>query len=92
MLKQLKNCHNTDDFRMLISCQNLPSPVFHYIDGAADDEVTYARNTASYDQCDLIPSVLKPVNNVDISIEILGKKNRSTNIFITDRTPEVVSL
>ncbi|MBC25442.1 MAG: alpha-hydroxy-acid oxidizing enzyme, partial [Rhodobiaceae bacterium] len=73
MLKQLKNCHNTDDFRMLAK-QNLPSPVFHYIDGAADDEVTYARNTASYDQCDLIPSVLKPVNNVDISIEILGKK------------------
>ena len=90
MLKQLKNCHNTDDFRMLAK-QNLPSPVFHYIDGAADDEVTYARNTASFDQCDLIPSVLKPVNDVDISIEILGK-NRSTNIFITDRTPEVVSL
>ena len=64
MLKQLKNCHNTDDFRMLAK-QNLPSPVFHYIDGAADDEVTYARNTASYDQCDLIPSVLKPVNNID---------------------------
>ena len=44
MLKKLKNCHNTDDFRMLAK-QNLPSPVFHYIDGAADDEVTYARNT-----------------------------------------------
>ena len=73
MLKQLKNCYNTDDFRMLAK-QNLPSPVFHYIDGAADDEVTYARNTASFDQCDLIPSVLKPVNDVDISIEILGKK------------------
>ena len=89
MLKQLKNCHNTDDFRMLAK-QNLRLQFF-ITDGAADDEVTYARNTASFDQCDLIPSVLKPVNDVDISIEILGK-NRSTNIFITDRTPEVVSL
>ena len=25
----------------------LPSPIFHYIDGAADDEITYIRNTKS---------------------------------------------
>ena len=73
MFKRLKNCHNTDDFRMLAK-QNLPSPVFHYIDGGADDERTYARNTASFDQCDLVPSVLKPVTDIDISVEILGKK------------------
>ena len=41
----LKDCHNFADFRKLAK-KKLPSPIFHYIDGAADDEVTYARNTS----------------------------------------------
>ena len=28
---------------------------WHYIDGAADDEVTYRRNTEAYERCDLVP-------------------------------------
>ena len=40
---KLKNCHNFDDFRKLAK-QKLPSPIFHYIDGGADDEVTLKRN------------------------------------------------
>ena len=44
MFKRLKNCYNTEDFRLLAK-QRLPEPVFHYIDGAADDEITYRRNT-----------------------------------------------
>ena len=47
MFKRLKHCHNTNDFRALAQ-QRLPSPVFHYIDGAPDDEVTYKRNTEAY--------------------------------------------
>ena len=31
----LKNCHNFSDFRKLAK-RKLPSPIFHYIDGAAD--------------------------------------------------------
>ena len=31
--------------------KKLPSPIFHYIDGAADDEVTYRRNTQSFEKC-----------------------------------------
>jgi L-lactate dehydrogenase (cytochrome) len=42
----LKDCHNFSDFRKLAK-QKLPSPIFHYIDGAADDETTYARNTSA---------------------------------------------
>ena len=36
----LKDCHNFSDFRKLDN-KKLPSPIFHYIDGAADDEITY---------------------------------------------------
>ena len=36
---RLKDCHNFEDFRKLAK-KKLPSPIFHYIDGGADDEVT----------------------------------------------------
>jgi len=43
----LKDCHNFDDYRKLAK-KKLPSPIFHYIDGGADDEVTLKRNTESF--------------------------------------------
>ena len=54
--------------------KRLPGPIFHYIDGAADDEVTYRRNTEAYDSCDLVPNVLAGVENIDMSTEVMGKK------------------
>ena len=44
----LQNCYNFDDFRKLAK-KKLPSPIFHYIDGGADDEITLKRNTKSFD-------------------------------------------
>jgi len=70
---RLKNCYRTDDFRKLAK-QRLPSPIFHYIDGGADDEVTLARNTDSFDKVDLVPNVLAGVDEVDMSVEVLGQK------------------
>ena len=69
----LKDCHNFSDFRKLAK-KKLPSPIFHYIDGAADDEITYARNTSAFDDVDLVPNVLRGVENVDLSTTIFGKK------------------
>ena len=69
----LKNCHNFSDFRKLAQ-KKLQSPIFHYIDGAADDEVTYARNTSAFDDVDLVPNVLRGVEEVDLSTTIFGKK------------------
>ena len=69
----LKDCHNFSDFRKLAK-KKLPSPIFHYIDGAADDEVTYRRNTEAYDQCDLVPNVLTGVEKVDMSTTVMGQK------------------
>jgi len=69
----LKDCHNFDDYRKLAK-KKLPSPIFHYIDGGADDEVTLKRNTESFNSCDLIPNVLSDVSNVDLSTTVLGQK------------------
>ncbi len=73
MFGSINNCNNTDDFRRLAKSK-LPSPVFHYIDGGADDEITMKRNTESYEKCDLVPNVLKGVEDVDISTTVMGQK------------------
>ena len=70
---KLSDCHNFEDFRKLAK-KKLPSPIFHYIDGGADDEITLNRNTSSFNDYDLIPNVLNDVSNVDISTTILGEK------------------
>jgi len=69
----LKVCHNYNDFRKLAK-KKLPSPIFHYIDGGADDEVTLNRNTEAFNDCDLIPNVLADVGNIDLSTTVLGQK------------------
>ncbi|PZU65893.1 MAG: alpha-hydroxy-acid oxidizing enzyme, partial [Rhizobium sp.] len=70
---QLKDCYNFHDFRRMAK-QRLPGPIFNYIDGAADDEVTYRRNTAAFDKCDLVPDVLRGVADVDMSVTVMGQK------------------
>ncbi|MEL7105413.1 MAG: alpha-hydroxy acid oxidase [Pseudomonadota bacterium] len=69
----LNNCHNFQDFRQLAK-RRLPGPIFHYIDGAADDEQTYRRNTEAYGDVDLVPNVLAGVEEVDTSVEVMGQK------------------
>src|SRR5215211_1034816 len=69
----IKSCHNVEDMRLLAK-QRLPGPIFHYIDGAADDEVTYRRNTNAFEECDLVPNVLAGVENVDMSVTVMGRQ------------------
>jgi L-lactate dehydrogenase (cytochrome) len=69
----LNKCHNFHDFRSLAR-RRLPGPIFNYIDGAADDETTHRRNTQSFESCDLVPNVLRGVENVDMSVTVMGQK------------------
>jgi L-lactate dehydrogenase (cytochrome) len=73
MFMRLQDCRNFSDLREMAR-QRLPGPIFHYIDGAADDEITYRRNTAAYEQCDLVPNVLAGVESVDLSTTVMGQK------------------
>lgn len=70
---RLTDCHNFHDFRRLAQ-RRLPGPIFDYIDGAADDETTYRRNTAAFEDVDLLPRVLRGTNEVDLSVTVLGQK------------------
>ena len=69
----LQNCYNFNDFRKLAK-KKLPSPIFHYIDGGADDEITLQRNTKAFEDCDLVPNILASVGKPDLSTTIFGKK------------------
>ncbi|NVK55083.1 MAG: alpha-hydroxy-acid oxidizing protein [Alteromonadaceae bacterium] len=70
---RLSQCYNFHDFRKLAQ-KRLPGPIFNYIDGGADDETTLRRNSAAFDECDLIPRVLNGVKEVDLSVEVMGQK------------------
>lgn len=70
---RLQDCHNFSDFRRMAQ-RRLPGPIFNYIDGAADDEVTYRRNTEAFERCDLVPNVLRGVSEVDMSVTVMGQK------------------
>jgi L-lactate dehydrogenase (cytochrome) len=69
----LNNCYNFEDFRRLAK-KNLPAPIFHYIDGGSDDEVTLKRNTESFLKCDLVPNILAGVGEPDLSTTVFGQK------------------
>lgn len=70
---QIKHCHNIGDFREMAKSR-IPSPLFHYIDGGADDEFTLKRNTSAFEEYDLIPNGLADVADIDLSTTILGQK------------------
>ena len=69
----IKDCNNTSDFRRLAK-KRLPAPLFHYIDGGADDEVTLRRNTEAFDQVRLIPDALADLANMVLHTEVLGQQ------------------
>ena len=69
----INDCYNFEDFRKLAK-KKLPSPIFNYIDGGADDEITLRRNSEAFDNCDLVPNILNNVGEPDLSTTIFGKK------------------
>ncbi|MEC7910720.1 MAG: alpha-hydroxy acid oxidase [Pseudomonadota bacterium] len=71
--RKIAYCYNVEDFRELAR-KRLPSPMFHYIDGAAEDEWTYRRNTLAFNEHELVPRFLIDVEKIDTSVEVLGQK------------------
>ena len=68
---KLEHCYNIEDLREKAR-RKLPSPMFHYIDGGADDEWSLRRNTRAFDAYQLLPRYCSDVSNVDLSTQVLG--------------------
>ena len=59
------------DFRPLAR-QRLPRPVFDYLDGGADGEVTLRENVRVFDDVTFRPRYAVPVSNCDLRTHVLG--------------------
>ena len=62
---------NLMDFRAGAK-RRLPAPLFHYIDGGADDEWSLVNNTKAFERYQLLPSYLSDISKVDLSTRVLG--------------------
>lgn len=67
----LNKCHNLEDFRPFAR-RRLPAPLFHYIDGGADDEWSLKNNTAAFERYELLPRFLRDVGEIDLTARVLG--------------------
>jgi L-lactate dehydrogenase (cytochrome) len=71
--KAVERCYNIAELRKLAR-KRMPAPMFHYIDGAADDEWTLRRNTTVFDDYEFMPRALVDVSNVDMSTTVFGQR------------------
>jgi L-lactate dehydrogenase (cytochrome) len=69
---RLRDCYSIADLRHL-AWRRLPAPIFHYLDGGADDEISLRRNSAAFDDYAILPRALQDVSVIDPSTTLLGK-------------------
>ena len=68
----LARANNIADLRALAR-RRLPGPIFDYIDGGADDEVTLRRNSSAFSDYELIPDVLADVSRIRTGTSLFGQ-------------------
>jgi L-lactate dehydrogenase (cytochrome) len=71
--RRLAACHTVSDLRR-VAARRIPRPVFDYVDGAADEELTVAANVAAFRAWQFQPRVLCDVSAADTSSAILGRQ------------------
>ncbi|MGD9600641.1 MAG: alpha-hydroxy acid oxidase [Gammaproteobacteria bacterium] len=68
----LRRCQNIADLRRTARGR-VPAPMFHYMDGAAEDEVTYRRNERDFDRLEFLPRNLVDISRIDPSTTVMGQ-------------------
>ena len=86
---RVERCYNIAELRKLAK-KNMPAPMFHYIDGAADDEWTLKRNTAAFETCEFMPRVLVDVSNDRHVDDAVRSAHRLAVLLLADRAPAFV--
>lgn len=78
--RRLESALTIGDLRR-IAKRTTPRAVFDYVDGAADEEVTVDRNRAAFRDVTFLPEALNPVNDPDLSTELLGRRIAMPFVF-----------
>lgn len=71
----LTNARNIADLQDLAK-KRLPKPMYHFIEGGADDEISLRNNVGAFDNYFLTPNYLTNVAEVDTSTTVLGHTSR----------------
>ncbi|WP_051791231.1 alpha-hydroxy acid oxidase [Amycolatopsis jejuensis] len=69
--RRLAAAHTIDDLRT-IARRRTPRPVFDYVDGAAEQEISLGRARTAFENVELHPRVLRDVTRIEPETEILG--------------------
>ncbi len=69
----LARCHDLDDLRVAAR-RRLPRPVFDYVDGAADEEISLRANRAAFQSWQFRPRVLRDIADPDLRVSVLGRE------------------
>lgn len=71
----LQRAFNVSALRALAR-RRLPRPIFDYIEGGADDEISVGRNAQAFHDYELVPSVLNDVSSIATQTTLFGQKVR----------------
>ena len=69
--RRLGACYDISDLRR-VARRRIPRPVFDYVEGAADEEISVAANVAAFRSWRFLPRVLAGVAATDTSAPVLG--------------------
>lgn len=69
----LERCYEISDLRRL-AMLTTPRPVFDYVDGGADEELTLQRNQDAYRAWHLVPAGIRDVSTIDTSTTLFGQR------------------
>jgi L-lactate dehydrogenase (cytochrome) len=70
--RRLSACHDIDDLRAM-GRRLIPRPVFDYVDGGADEELSMAANLRAFRRWRFQPRALPEVMTVDTSVRLLDR-------------------
>ncbi len=73
--RRLARCHDVEDLRRAAR-RVIPRPVFDYVDGGADEELSLAANTAAFRRWRFVPRALADVSAADTTSRLLGREVR----------------
>jgi L-lactate dehydrogenase (cytochrome) len=69
--RRLARCHDVADLRRAAR-RLIPRPVFDYVDGGSDEEVSLDGNVAAFRRWRFVPQALRDVSAVDTAGRVLG--------------------
>jgi L-lactate dehydrogenase (cytochrome) len=72
-VSKLARANNVADLRALARGR-LPRPIFDYIDGGADDEVSLRRNGSAFAEYEILPDVLTDVSRINTDTTLFGQE------------------